>query len=349
MGLAVIVTNLEGIILYWNRYLYGWHADEAVGRTVYEVTVPDTSAAEAAAIMQSLRAGEHWSGEFQVRHRDGRVFTAEVRNVPVVGSDGELEAIIGLSTDISSRLRLQAERDALIEKLTAANRAKDEFLGLISHELRTPITTILGFASILTRRRIDDPEIVQDALRDILDDARRLERIVSDLLALARTEKDAALGLEPVSLAAIVEKTIDAQRSEHPHRTFVFNATAVGPVQGQEFYLEHILQNLLSNAVKYSPEALPVEVDVRQEGAGIVVTVSDRGIGLRPGEHERLFENFYRSERVASIQGAGLGLSVCRRLVEAQGGTIWAEPREGGGAKFSFSLPRFDRGESPSL
>lgn len=238
--------------------------------------------------------------------------------------------------------RLYRETELAKEELRQSNEAKDEFLGVVSHELRSPITTIYGGVRMLRSRGEQiDPEQRGILLTDIEEQSERMYRLVQDLLALARVELGQKVQAEPVTVGAVIQKMAGAQQQRSPQRQIDIVIEKDLPLaQAEPTFLEQILRNLLSNAEKYSEAASPIEVRAACAGNEVVVSVLDRGVGLDPEEAERIFERFYRSKRTAKqAKGIGLGLSLCKRLVEVQGGRIWARPRDGGGLEVSFTLP----------
>lgn len=248
----------------------------------------------------------------------------------------------GLAVD---NARLYMESRKAQEDLLKANASKDEFLGLISHEMRTPMTTIHGGARLLRRRwdRID-PLSRDEVLNDIEQQAERLQRIVEDLLVLARVELGEVVQTEPVLVQRLVDQTITAYSKQRPNRRIeLYEDPDTLPVNSSQIYLEQVLLNLVNNADKYSPIDQPIEVHTEMRGDQVVISVLDRGPGIAPEELDRIFERFYRSSETAHrASGAGIGLTVCKRLIEAQNGTIWAEARDGGGLIVSFSLPAYE-------
>jgi K+-sensing histidine kinase KdpD len=227
------------------------------------------------------------------------------------------------------------------EELQKALKAKDEFLGLVSHELRTPVTVILGNAEILYARGHHlTEEDKATAMLDLRQEARRLMRIIENLLVLARVEYGARMKSEPALLQRTIRRQVDWHKQFLKNRVITLELPATMPaVTCDETQVELVISNLLSNADKYSRQDTPIEVYAEVQGGEIVVSVLDEGTGIRNEEVEHLFEPFYRSEETAHVQGMGIGLTVCRRLLEAQGGRIWASPRPTGGSRFSFSLP----------
>ena len=232
----------------------------------------------------------------------------------------------------------------LLRDVTAARKRdllREAFLSLLSHELRTPITAIYGGASVLGRSDASlDPATRSEILKDVVEEANRLERLVEDLLVLARLDEGVDVGQEPALLQHLVPTVInrDWPDGEGPPIRVEANA-GLPPVSGDETSIQQVVHNLVSNAAKYSPTGAEVEVKVEGGEDEVLVRVLDRGRGLSAAEASHVFEPFYRSEAAKRMAaGAGIGLFVCRRLVEAMGGRIWAEPRAGGGSVFAFAL-----------
>lgn len=212
----------------------------------------------------------------------------------------------------------------------------------LSHELRTPVTTIYGGAKLLNR---DSPGVPAAARRELVAavevEAERLYRMIEDLLAIAGSEPGQALVRQPVLLQRIVPPILareQARRHDVTIRAFLPEDTP--PVSGDEAALGQIIRNLVSNAVRYSTPGIPVEVVLSHLGNRVSLRVLDRGPGLDPDEIEPLFEPFYRSARTAEAPaGAGLGLPASRRLADRLGGQVDARPRAGGGAEFRVEMP----------
>ena len=250
---------------------------------------------------------------------------------------------LSLAGQLSRRTALAADNARLYTEARRANDAKDEFLGMMSHELRTPITVIRGGARVLrSRSRHLDDETRESLLDDIERESERLSRMLENLLALARAELDREVILEPVLLQRLLPRLLESQGAGG-NREVAFSAEGELPaVAAEPGYIEHIVRNLVGNAIKYSPPDALIEVAVSGCEGGATIRVLDRGFGIDSEEANRIFERFYRSDRTSRLAGgAGLGLAVCKRLVEAMSGEIWAKPREGGGLEVGLRLPAY--------
>ena len=224
-----------------------------------------------------------------------------------------------------------------------ARAVREAFIGILSHELRTPVTTIYGGSEMLARSGSTVAEAVRrEVYEDIRAEADRLYRLVENLLVLSRVERQGLqLESEPVLLQRLLPRVVQGESARWPSTSFdVQLPPGLPPVAAEETYLEQVLRNLLGNAAKYGGDKVAIGADATE---GVVrVTVADRGAGFDPAEARHLFDIFYRSPSAARrASGAGIGLFVSQQLVSAMGGRIWASNREGGGAEFSFEVPIF--------
>ena len=218
---------------------------------------------------------------------------------------------------------------------------RDTFIGVLSHELRTPVTTIYAGSKVLAR----STELSRDTQREIFDDiateAERLHRLVEDVVAMTRFGEDAGeLGAEPVLLQRVMPTVIESEEGRWPDVRFgVVVPPGLPTVIADPTYVEQVIRNLLSNAAKYGGPGTVVEVRIEAAGDEVLVRILDDGPGFPADEADRLFELFFRSARTARVAaGAGIGLFVCARLIRAMGGRIWAANRPEGGSEFGFSL-----------
>lgn len=278
------------------------------------------------AVAGALARRVDYQVEFRFRHVDGTERWMEGRGSGMYDGDRAI-GLTGVGIDITDR--------------RSAAELRDTFIGMLSHELRTPVTSIVGAGHMLRR-----PDLAsttrEELIEDVVVESQRLERLVENLLVLARAERGAVEGgHDPVLVRPVLAQVIAEQARLTPRvRVAVEPAHDVPPILGDEAAVELIVRNLVSNAAKYGPADGTVRVRVTRDDDTVAIEVEDEGPGLPPGDELRIFELFYRSpgaRRAAS--GAGIGLYVVRVLVEAMRGRISARNGPGGGACLTVRLP----------
>jgi PAS domain S-box-containing protein len=356
LGVAVYMTDAAGLITDYNEASVElWGRRPELGKDEWcgswRVYWPDGTPMQhgEGPMALTLKENRPVRGEEAIVERpDGTRVSFVAYPTPLRDKSGALIGAVNVLVDITARKDAEHALHEHQVRLTEALAVKDEFLGLISHELRTPITTILGNARVLTR---ETSAIGEDdrraALDDIVAESERLRAIVADLLVLARAENGKRFDSEPLAVGRLVEECVEGFRRKYPGRRFEF-AADYGPVANADrTYVWQVITNLLSNAVKYGQRDASVDIEVFAEGSEVRVHVRDRGVGIGDDERDRVFEPFYRSPATAlRASGVGVGLTVCRRLVQAMGGDMWAIGRDGGGADVGFWLPQVDTRES---
>jgi two-component system CheB/CheR fusion protein len=300
-----------------------------------------------------------------IHHADGTTLPVLVNAVPIAGQDvsAEVEATVG-NGQVSAPLlsaALVVHQDVLV--LKEAEELKDRFLGLVAHELRTPLAAIKGFASMLLTQtaRGNGPKLAQwqsEAIAEIDLGSDRLTRLTNDLLDVVRLQAgQLVLHREPLDLVSIAQRVITALQRTTDHHQLALRTDPASLsellVQVDGDRIEEVLSNLLTNAIKYSPQGGEIEVTVRkeEEQGTVLLSVRDQGIGIPQAEQARLFGRFVRASNGEAllISGTGLGLYLCRELVLQHEGQIWFESREGAGSTFFVRLPLISDQVRPTL
>jgi PAS domain S-box-containing protein len=333
---GIWVASPDGQMQYLSQSFLGMAGrkiEQAAGSGWMSALAPETVAQTRRDWAETVATQSPWNHELVVQDVDGRRRTILSRGLPVRDEVGTVTSWAGINLDITDRKDAEAFREA--------------FMGILSHELRTPITSIYAASTLLSRPGLD-PSRQAELLDDIGHEAERLRRLVEDLVILARTERGTIqVHTEPVPLQHILPRVCDQEQRRWPGITFELRILGPLPIaRADEAFVEQIVRNLLGNAAKYGPPDGHVELVVDALDGWPRVRVLDRGPGVDPAEAERLFEVFYRSERTSKVAGSGIGLFVAHRLVESIGGSIWAKPRDDGpGAEFGFKLqPLHDDG-----
>ncbi|MGE0058850.1 MAG: ATP-binding protein [Dehalococcoidia bacterium] len=253
------------------------------------------------------------------------------------------EGFRNILTLLTSQIATAIVNIQAFEDIKQAADLKDQFLRLVSHELRTPISTVVGNASLLLKRAdLINEEDKAQALEDIGSEGQKLQRVIENLLLLTRIEASNGPDFRRLTLRDLVSAAVDTYARHNPDRPVTFSADAsAGAVNAEETLIQMVLDNLLGNADKYSPAGSPIEVRLRSLASGEVeVCVRDFGIGIAAADEAQLFTPFFRTASAKQFaSGMGLGLSVCKRIIEAHGGRIWVVSRPDGGSDFGFSLP----------
>ncbi len=287
--------------------------------------------------------------------------------LPLIGSRGAV-GVLGLSPadphlverpeqlhqleTFANQMALAIERAQLAEEArraevrAEAERLRNSLLSSVSHDLRTPLATITGASSgLLESGEHLDQTTRTELLRSIHQEAERLDRLVNNLLDMTRLESGGVtIRKEWQALEGVVGAALKRlERRLHDRPVEIHSLAGLPLVPLDAVLIEQVLINILENAAKHTPAGSPIEVSAAVAGDAVVVEIADRGPGLASGEEERVFDKFYRGS-AASSPGAGLGLAICRAIIETHGGRIWAENRPGGGAVFRFTLPL---GEAP--
>ena len=235
-----------------------------------------------------------------------------------------------------------------ITELRKLERVRRDFIANVSHEFRTPLTAIQGFAETLIAGALDDPQNRVRFLNIILEHARRLARLTEDLLKLSQMDADRLeLEIRPVKVAQLVESCYETARhraAEKELNLALDVSDHLPDVAGDARRLQEVLQNLLDNAIQYTLPGGKIVLTADLKNEEVIFTVADTGIGIPTADQPRIFERFYRVDAARSREagGTGLGLAIAKHLIEAQGGRIWVESEIGVGSKFHFSAPVFD-------
>ncbi|MDP3879092.1 MAG: ATP-binding protein, partial [Dehalococcoidales bacterium] len=336
IGDGVIATDRNGLINFMNaaaEQLTGWKQEEAMNRKlteVFKIINRDTRQSVENPVARVLLTGEvvGLANHTMLITRDGTEIPIDDRATPIRNYAGNLTGVALIFRDVSERDRVE--------------RLKDDFIGMVSHELKTPMTVIMGALHVLTQEGLSERE-TRELLRDAISGTETMAAIVENLLELSRSQANhLILNMEPIDVFKIArDVTRKLQGKSATHRLTVDAPTSPVLVLADPVKVERILYNLVENAIKYSPRGGEIRIFSQRNDNKLILGVSDQGPGIPPEGQKRLFQSFEQLETIYRnpTQGVGLGLKVCRTLVEAHGEKIWVESEPGKGATFLFTLP----------
>src|SRR5215471_3283846 len=324
---AIVSKSLEGIITSWNRAaerMFGWTADEAVGKSVIMIIPPELRDEETM-ILSRLRQGQRIEHVETVRvTKDGRRLNISLTVSPVRNKYGEIIGASKIARDITSRVHAEEERATLLAseraargRAEAASRAKDEFVAMISHEIRSPLNAILGWSQMLSQETLDKTATV-NALESIERNARAQAQLVSDLLDVSRViTGKLRINARPVDITASIESALEAIRPAADAKEItiaVEREPYASVVTGDADRLQQVFWNLLSNAVKFTPRHGRVEVQISRFDSQLGITVRDTGAGIKPEFLPFIFDRFTQADTTTARQHAGVGKGASFRI-----------------------------------
>lgn len=363
---AIVSKDLNGIVMSWNpaaERMFGFPAEEMIGRSITTI-IPADRLSEEDHVLSRVRAGIGVDHFETIRQRkNGSLIDVSLTVSPVKNAAGRIIGASKIARDITERRRLEEirhreserEEKARQDELEAENRRmhdamrlKSEFIANMSHEFRTPLNAIIGFAELMHRGKVGElaPQH-REYLGDILTSAQHLAQLINDVLDVAKIESG-RIDFTPseVDVAAVVREVRDTVRGLAVERHLDVSTDVdpgIGTVVLDAGKLKQVLYNYVSNAIKFTDEGGQVVIRALGEGDGhFRVEVEDTGIGIDPQDVGRLFIEFQQldSSRTKQYPGTGLGLALTRRIVEAQGGRVWVRSAPGQGSTFYALLPK---------
>ena len=344
---AIFLLDPGGHVRTWNpgaERIKGYRADEIIGQhfgRFYPVGTPREKLD--GELEHAIAHGQFEEEGWRIR-KDGTPFWANVVITALFTPDGTLVGFAKVTRDLTDRVRHEQERAELMAneaRARAETAARDAFLSVAAHELKTPITTTKAAVQLLRRSfRGQEAELNATQLRSLqlLDEQmEKLSLLVGRLLETVRIQSDRlVLYKERTDLAELGRSVLD-RIGASAQQPLVLESPSSLVAQIDPLRLEQVLVNLVSNAVKFGPPGQPIEVTLARRGPEVRLTVFDRGPGVPPAERHRLFQRFFQVN--PSRAGMGLGLFIAKEIVEAHGGTISVEFPESGGTRFSVDLP----------
>lgn len=340
---AIVSKTLQGIITSWNpsaERMFGYKEAEVLGKHI-SLIIPSERLAEEDFIIGRIAQGKRVDHFETVRMaKDGSYVSISVTVSPIIDRSGRVIGASKIARDISEQRIVQEEKARLYEQVKELNDKKDEFIGLASHELKTPLTSISGYLQILNGIVTDEKG--QLFLTKARQQVNKLSALISDLLDVSKIEAGKLrLSTEPFNIRQVLNDAIELlAHGNHSYQiSLVTGITELWAV-GDPHRIEQVVVNLLTNAIRYSPGTNQIIVSLKLENQEIKVGIQDFGVGIAPEKLKDIFFRFYRVDDTSpNVSGLGIGLYLSQDIIIRHKGRIWAESEPGVGSTFWFTLP----------
>lgn len=338
---SVVITDLDRRIQYVNpKFLdaTGYDAQEVIGQMPSILKSGRTDETVYQDLWATLDRGEQWRGEFVNRRKDGSLYWEQASIQPIRNLEGRITNYLGIKLDITDRKRAEDQLGQLLDELKRSNQDLEQFAYVASHDLKQPLRQISSFATLLERRLGDQAsDEVRDYLGFLNDGAQRMQALVGDLLDYSRVSHR-PLHSDSVAMDEVLSAALVLLNAAVTESAAVIERQPLPKVRGDRSQLERLLQNLVGNALKYRDPAHASLIRVGCDDG--VFFVADNGIGIAADQADRVFMIFQRLHSAQAYEGTGIGLAICRKIVERHGGRIWlSSAGEGLGTTFFFTLP----------
>lgn len=337
------LTNRQGRVLRWNQNLEkvtGFGKDQMPGLNALDFFAPQERAGVAQAIEEVFAQGQAFL-EARLGTKDGgRPYYLTGLAVDLAGAPG----LLGVGLDISQRKEAEARLEKTLAELARSNAELEQFAYVASHDLQEPLRIVTNYLQLLERRHKDklEPEAAKFILQAV-NGAARMRGLIQDLLAYSRVGTRGR-SLEPVSAETVMEDVLANLKMSIESCGAVVTSDPLPTVKADPGQLSQLLQNLIGNALKFrGPDPPRVHVSARKQDGQWAFAVRDNGIGIEPQYLERIFGVFQRLHTRSEYPGTGIGLAICKRIVERHQGRMWVESRPGRGSTFHFSIPAGER------
>ena len=346
---AIIIVNSDGVIVLINKMteaIFGYDRTELLGKEI-EILLPEQfrhgHLQHRRAFFSDAHTRPMGSGlELRARNKKGNEIPVEISLSPLKSKKGLL--VTAVVRDITERQQAREALEQHTHELERSNAELEQFAYVASHDLQEPLRMVASYAQLLGRRYRSKLDADADEFIDyIVDGATRMQDLINDLLAFSRIGTRGGEFI-PIDTNAVLERVLNNLQLTIDDSQAEITYDKLPDIKGDELQLIQLFQNLISNALKFHGEAAPkIHINGKYKGNQIVFSVADQGIGIEPQYSERIFLLFQRLHGKKEYPGTGIGLAICKKIVDRHGGKIWLESRPGIGTTFYFTLPAINK------
>lgn len=347
-GVAINILDKEGNIMNVNRgseTLFGWAEEDVKGEPHSIFYKKEDTELLAKTMKQAFAKGEY-KAEVTLVKKNKNEFPAHLTLTPVEDDHGSITALIEIVNDLTQLKKAERVIKQQLEKLKELDAMKEEYFYATSHEFKTPLTTIMSLTKLLLDGKIGSLTKEQkEALELVYCDTRRLRGAVQRILDIAKIESGKMVyHMDKVDIEPIVDEIISTLRILSGSKGIIVNKSVEGGlphVTADKDRLEMAIENLMNNAIKFTPPGGRIDIRAKRDGDSILVEIQDTGIGIPPEDKDKVFEKYYqvKNGQTENVGGSGIGLVICKRIIEAFKGRLWVESNLGEGSTFKFTIP----------
>ena len=343
---SVMITDVKGNIEYVNPHftaVAGYSPEEAAGKNPRILKSGLQGREFYRDLWTTITSGREWTGEFHNKKKNGELYWEKAKISPIKNKDGVITHFVALKEDVTALKLAEEALKRHTEELERSNRELEQFAYVASHDLQEPLRIVAGYVQLLSRRykgKLD--EKAEEFISFALDATKRMQALISDLLAYSRIGAGGK-DFGSVDMEKVLDSTLLDLNPALSERGAEVTRSPLPSVKGDEPQLRRLFQNLIGNAVKYCSEMPRIHVSAEKKADSWLFSIRDNGIGIAPRHHDRIFQIFQRLHAKNEYSGTGIGLAICKKVVENHGGRIWVESEAEKGSTFYFTIPT--RGE----
>ena len=341
---TVVITDTRGIIEYVNpkfTELTGYTSEETIGQNASILKSDKTSMEVFKKLWDTITSGREWHGEFCNKKKNGELFWESASISPVRNTKGVIANFVAVNEDITVRKQFDEKLKQALVELKRSNTELEQLVYVASHDLQEPLRMVASYVQLLQRRykdKIDDD--ANDFIAYAVDGAKRMQGLINDLLAYSRVGSRGK-DFDPIDCETVIDRVVGNLEASIKGSGAVVTHDSMPTVMADSSQIVQLFQNLIGNAIKYRNEEIPrVHISAKENGKNMIFSVNDNGLGIDPQYYERIFTIFQRLHGKKEYSGTGIGLAICKKIVERHGGEIWVESQPGKGSTFYFTIPK---------